>query len=98
MAEFNFDGTLEEIKDNIREYRDEIPELQDVALSQNKTPLIEDTKAALEAHYAKQNENPFKDGLKDGEHEPVAETEEEEVSDSTPARPYTPNRKNLNRH
>ena len=96
MADFSFDGTLEDIKDNIREYRGEIPELQDVVLSQNKKPLIKDTKAALEAHYAAQNEKPFEDGLKD-EEESVQDVQDE-AEEEPQARPYKPARKNRNRY
>lgn len=59
--------TVADIKDKIKSYRDEIPQLQDVKLSQNKRPLIEDAVAAVEDYYAQQQ------GL--GEEEMEMETE-----------------------
>jgi phage terminase small subunit len=48
------DMKVPEIKEKIRSYRDEVPELQDVKLSQTKASLIEDATAAVEKHYQNQ--------------------------------------------
>ena len=44
------DTTKAEIKQQVKDKREEIEELQDVALSQNKPELIEDVEAALHRH------------------------------------------------
>ena len=44
------DQTLADIRDMIRKYEDEIPELKEVTLSANKDELVEQTNQALEGY------------------------------------------------
>lgn len=44
------DTTKKDIKTQVKELREEIPELQDVALSQTKADLIDDVEEALHQH------------------------------------------------
>jgi len=44
--------TVPEIRDLVRGYREEIPGLEDVKISQNKTPLIESVAEVLEDEFS----------------------------------------------
>lgn len=46
----DLDANKDEIKSQIKDLRDKVPELQDVKLSQNKDELIEDVEKALYLH------------------------------------------------
>ena len=54
--------TKSDLKDFIRDHREEVDELQDVSLSQNKDPLIKSVEEALESHLRGLAEVP-KDGI-----------------------------------
>lgn len=54
MAFAHEEMTVKEIKEKIKSHREEIPQLQDVTLSQNKQPLIDDAVAAVETYYMEQ--------------------------------------------
>lgn len=56
------DITKAELKDFVRKHREDVEALQDVALSQNKTPLVESIEEALSAYLSGLAEVP-KDGI-----------------------------------
>lgn len=47
VVDYLYDMTVADIRDLVREFQDEIPELADVHVSQNKDPLVQDTAQAI---------------------------------------------------
>ena len=75
------DTTKAEIKQQVKDKREEIEELQDVALSQNKPELIEDVEAALHRHAEAQRGSINEDGVMEAQTLEGAEESSEDAQE-----------------